>query len=44
MTMDKVEYVQVPIIDDFAPKYLDKLKEDVTLDIRTRTSHRGDVE
>jgi len=38
MIMDEYESVQVPTIDDFSPKYLDELQEDVILDRRVRTS------
>ena len=44
MIIGEVENVQVPTIDDFVPEYLDKLQEDVILDKRNRTSHRGDVD
>jgi hypothetical protein len=44
MIMDQGEEVSIPSIDDFSPKYLDELKEDIILDRRTRTSHRGDVD
>ena len=43
MIMNEVEYVQVPIIDDFSPEYLDELQEVVILDRRTRTSCQGDA-
>jgi hypothetical protein len=39
MIMDEDESIQVPTIDDFSPKYLDELQEDVILDRRIRTSH-----
>ena len=42
--VDEVEYVQVPIVDDFAPKYLDELQGNVILDKRTKISCQGDVE
>ena len=38
MIMDTEEVVLVPTFDDFAPKYLDELPEDIILDKRTRTS------
>ena len=34
----------MPSIDEFAPEYMDELKEDVILDRRTRTSRKGDVD
>ena len=42
--MDDNEDVQIPTIDDFASGYLEELHEDVILDKRTTTSHRGDAE
>ena len=42
--MDERENVSFPSIDEFAPEYMDELKEDVILDRRTRTSRRGDVD
>jgi hypothetical protein len=44
MIMDQGEEVSIPSVDDFSPEYLDDLKEDIILDIRTRTSRRGDVD
>jgi hypothetical protein len=44
MIMDRDEEVSIPSVDEFAPKYLDALKEDIILDRRTRTSHRGYVD
>ena len=44
MIMDERENVSLPSVDEFAPEYMDELKEDVILDRRTRTSRRGDVE
>ena len=41
--MDIEEVGQVPTLDDFAPKYLHKLLEDIILDRKTKTSRRGDV-
>jgi hypothetical protein len=38
MIMDEDESIQVPTINDFSPKYLDELQEDVILDRRVRTS------
>jgi len=34
--METEEVGQVPRVDGFAPKYLDKLLEDITIDRRTR--------
>jgi len=34
----------VPTVDDFAPKYLNELPEDIILDRRAKTSQRRDVE
>jgi hypothetical protein len=42
--MDQGEEVSIPSVDEFSPEYLDELKEDIILDIRTRTSCRGDVD
>jgi hypothetical protein len=44
MIMDQGEEVSIPSVDEFAPEYLDELKEDIILDRRTRTSRRGDVD
>ena len=44
MIMDERENVSLPSVDEFAPEYMDELKEDVILDRRVRTSHRGDVD
>jgi hypothetical protein len=44
MIMDSGEEVSIPSVDEFAPEYLDELKEDIILDRRTRTSRRGDVD
>ena len=44
MIMDEMENVSLPSVDEFAPEYMDELKEDVILDRRTRTSRRGDVD
>jgi hypothetical protein len=41
---DQGEHVQIPSIDDFSPEYLSKLHEDTILDMRMRTSKRGNVE
>lgn len=32
------EVAQVPVVDEFAPEYLEKIPEDIILDRRTRTS------
>jgi hypothetical protein len=42
--MDQAEEVSIPSIHEFSPKYLDELKEDIIMDIRMRTSCRGDVD
>ena len=44
MIMNKDESIQVLTLDDFCPKYLDELHEDVIPDRRIKTSQRGDVE
>ena len=44
MIMDEDESIQVPTVDYFTSKYLDKLHEDVIFNRRIRTSQRGDVE
>jgi hypothetical protein len=44
MIMDRDEEVSIPSIDEFAPEYLDELREDIILDRRTRTSCMGDVD
>jgi hypothetical protein len=44
MIMDQDKEVSIPLVDEFAPEYLAKLQEDIILDRRTRTSHRGDVD
>jgi hypothetical protein len=44
MIMDQDEEVSIPLVDEFSPKYLDDLKEDIILDRRMRTSHRGHVD
>jgi hypothetical protein len=44
MIMDQDEEVSIPSVDEFSPEYLDELQEDIILDRRTRTSHRGDVD
>jgi len=43
MIMDQGEEVSLPSVDEFAPKYLDELKEDIILNKRKRNSCRGDV-
>ena len=43
MIVDQYEQVQVPFVDEFAPKYL-KLQEDVILDKKVTSSRRGDME
>jgi hypothetical protein len=44
MIMDQNEEVSIPLVNEFAPKYLDELQEYIILDKRTRTSRRGDVD
>jgi hypothetical protein len=44
MIMDQGEEVSLPSVDEFSPKKLDELKEDIILDRRTRNSHRGYVD
>jgi hypothetical protein len=44
MIMDQDEEVSIPSVDEFSPKYLDELQEDIILDRRTRNSRRGDVD
>jgi hypothetical protein len=44
MIMDQDEEVSILSVDEFSPEYLDELQEDIILDRRTRTSHRGDVD
>jgi hypothetical protein len=43
MIMDQGEEVSIPSVDEFSPEYLDELKEDIILERRSRTSHKGDV-
>lgn len=38
------ENVKIPSIEDFSPKYLDEVKQDTILYIRTRYSKRGNVD
>jgi hypothetical protein len=44
MIMDQGKEVSIPLDDEFAPEYLDELKEDIIVDRRMRTSRRGDVD
>jgi hypothetical protein len=44
MIMDQDEEVYIPSVDDFSSDYLDDLSEYIILDMRMRTSHRGDVD
>jgi hypothetical protein len=44
MIMDQDEEVSIPSVDEFSLEYLDELQEDIILDRRTRTSHRGDFD
>jgi hypothetical protein len=44
MIMDQDEEVSIPSVDEFEPEYLDGIHEDIILDMRTRTSHQGDVD
>ena len=44
MIMDQDEGVSIPSVDEFSPKYLDQLQEDIILDRRTRNLCRGDVD
>ena len=44
MIIDPEEDIQIPTIDDLAPKYMNELQEDTILDMRVRTSRQGDVE
>ena len=41
---DQGEHVQIPSIEYFYPKYLDKIQQDTILDRRKRTSKRGSVD
>jgi hypothetical protein len=43
MIMDQDEEVSIPSVDELTPEYLDELQEDIILERRMRTSHRGDV-
>jgi hypothetical protein len=40
MIIDQDVQVQVPYVDEFAPKYLNELQEDVILDKKVRSSRR----
>jgi len=44
LIMDTNKLGTVPIVDDFAPEYLNELPKAIILDRRTRTSQQGDVE
>jgi hypothetical protein len=44
MIMDHDGEFSIPLVDEFAPKYLDELHEDFILERRMRTSCRGDVD
>ena len=44
LIVDQESDIQLPSIEDFSPKYLDELKEDIILDRRTHTSKRGSVD
>lgn len=44
MIMDQEESIQVPSIEYFSPEYMYDMQEDIILDRKTRTSHKGDVE
>ena len=44
MIMDRDEEVSIPLVDEFALEYLDKLHEYIILDKRMRTSRRVDVD
>ena len=41
---DQGEHVKLPSINDFSPKYLDEIQQDLILDRRIITSRRGNVE
>jgi len=41
---DLEEQSQFPSIDDLLPEYLNKLQEDIVMERKVRTMHRGDVE
>jgi len=44
MIMDPKENSQIPTVDDFAPKCMVELQEDIILDRKVFTSKRGYVE
>jgi hypothetical protein len=44
MIMDHDEEVSIPSVDEFSLEYLDEINEDIILNRRMRTSHRGDVD
>lgn len=44
LIMDIEDVGQVPTMDEFSPKTLEKLLEDFILDRKTRTSRGGDME
>ena len=44
MIMDEETNIQIPSVDDMAPKYMKELQDDVILDRSVRTSRRGNVE
>ena len=41
---DQGECAQLPSIDDFSPKYLDEIQQDVILDRRNKNSRTRNVE
>ena len=43
MIVEQDVQVQAPSLDDFSPKYLNKLQEDVILDKKDGSSWRGDM-
>ena len=44
MIMDEETNIQIPSVDDMAPKYMKELQDDVILDKKVRTSRRGNAE
>ena len=44
LIMDQDGEVSIPLVDEFAPEYLDELKEDIILDRKMKISRRGDVD
>ena len=44
MIMDEETNIQIPLVDDMAPKYMNELQDDVILDRNVRTSQRGNAE